>query len=293
MSKIHFACLFGVDYDLDIMPYWTKYYTDMKLDSYHVFLHREHKPVPSDVRREFIERGFSIETLDGPHGNGILRRLALGPYAASLPPDDLLVTADADEFQGASCLAESIVIGKTRGGNTPPIAPINYRELESRYDIISGYLCDRYADRLETCFMDPFDQYFHEEPFTREVLKNFTPPFLRKTEWAYTRRPKILAARAGYDVTYTGSHSLRNVPSAARMSEDHKVLHFAWRESAKAKLTVKTYFSSDNLNEIYGGEAPDDIIQKFNRRGGGGITPPVQYRRGAGTYGYSPLPYPL
>ena len=277
MSKIHFACLFGVDYDLDIMPYWTKYYTDMKLDSYHVFLHREHKPVPSDVRREFIERGFSIETLDGPHGNGILRRLALGPYAASLPPDDLLVTADADEFQGASCLAESIVIGKTRGGNTPPV---QYRELESRYDIISGYLCDRYADRLETCFMDPFDQYFHEEPFTREVLKNFTPPFLRKTEWAYTRRPKILAARAGYDVTYTGSHSLRNVPSAARMSEDHKVLHFAWRESAKAKLTVKTYFSSDNLNEIYGGEAPDDIIQKFNRRG-------------AGTYGYSPLPYPL
>jgi hypothetical protein len=241
-GKIHFAALFGVDYDMDIMPYWSKHYLDMKLDSYHVFLHREHKPVPPDVIREFIDRGFSIETLSGPHGNGILRRLALGPYATSLPPGDLLVTADADEFQ----------------------CP-DYREIEKKFDIVSGYLCDRYSDRLEACYSDPFRQYPGEEPFTKEMTKNFTPPFLKLRDWAYTRRPKILAARAGYDVTYTGSHSMRSVPADARISDDHKVPHFAWRESTKAKMAVKTYFSQDNIRDIYKGKVPDRIMETFSQ----------------------------
>lgn len=236
--------MFGVEYDLDLFPFWARYYLDMKLDSYKVFLHKEDGKIGGDIKSEFKNAGFTIECIDGPQSNGILRKLLLGYYASQLPPDDFLVTADADEFQRNPSY-----------GN--PETPPDYRRLLVNYDIITGFLVDRYSIRLEACHNDPFEQYPEEEPFTRDTYKNFTPPFLRKTEWSQTRRNKILAAHCGDEVSYAGSHCLMSVPATARIAEDFRVMHFAWRDSAKAKLSVKTYFTPENLNEIYEGKVPE------------------------------------
>jgi len=235
--KIHFACLFGVEYEIDLMPFWTKHWLDKKFDSYKVYLHKEDGKIGREIQQEFRDLGFSVECLDGPHSNGNLRRVALGYYAGTLPPRDFLVLADADEF-----------------------CKIDFRPALQEYDLITGFMVDRYTSRLEGCYCDPFEQYPEEEPFTKEILKNFTPPYLRQSEWPYTRRTKILAARAGDDSTYAGSHCMKSLDARAKILEDQKVYHFAWRESAKRKLAVKSYYDADNLSEIYGGELPADDL---------------------------------
>jgi hypothetical protein len=241
--KIHFACLFGVDYETDILPYWLKHYAAMKLDSYKVFLHREAGRISDTLIGTFRNAGFDVECITGvPHSNGLLRMTALENYAASLPKDDFLVTADADEFH-----------------------MIDYWEALHKYDIVMGYLVDHYSSLgLEACRMDPFRQYPHEEPFTRELLKNFTPPFLRKTAWLVTHRTKVMAARAGEEVFYSGSHSMKVTPFDAVVLADQKVHHFAWREASRRKLAVKSYFTRENLDEIYCGDVPQENADQYD-----------------------------
>lgn len=267
MSKIHFAALLGVDYEMDIFPYWAKYYSDMNFDSYKIFLHRQDAEIGEDIKKTVRQFGFNVESFGGHHGNGMLRKFTLGHYASTLPPDDLLVTADADEYQCSPGVLkmrsdpgnDDVFVGGLRP--TPP----NYRKLEEYYDIISGFMSDRYTGRLETCFQEPFIQYPFEEPFTRDIIKGFTPPYLRKSRWSETRRTKILAARAGMDIAFEGSHVMRTVPTSARLAEDFRVVHFAWRESARRKLAVKSYFSSENLNEIFGGNVPKEYADMIDR----------------------------
>lgn len=240
--KIHFACLFGVDFETDILPYWLKHYAAMKFDSYKVFLHREKGRIDDSLQETFRNAGFSIECLTGmPHANGLLRMTAMDNYTATLPPEDFLVTADADEFH-----------------------LIDYRDVLREYDIVMGYLHDHYADKLEACRMDPFVQYPHTEEFTGELLKNFSPPYLRNTVWAHTRRTKVLAARAGEEVHFGGSHSMKAVPFDAAILDNVKVHHFAWRESARRKLAVKSYYFKENLDEMFNGNTPPEQAQAFN-----------------------------
>lgn len=251
--KIHFACMFGVEYELDIMPYWTGHYTGFHFDSYHAFLHKEDGRISPDIQIEFKNLGFTIECIAGPQGNGNLRRLILGFYASTLPPEDFLVIADADEYQSMPDTnnVRDLMVGKDHvvlGPDRP--TPLDYYGLLSHYDIIGGFLIDRYATRLEACYSDPFHQYPYEEPWTGKIQHNFTPAFLRRSEWLDTRRTKILAARAGYQTSYAGCHCMHLVPSEAKIMEDCKVYHFAWRESAKRKMAVKTYFTPENLREI-------------------------------------------
>jgi hypothetical protein len=266
--KIHFACVFGVDYETDLMPYWSDYYAAMKFDSCHVFLHREKGNVPESVKKHFEDRGFSYTCIDGPHGNGMVRRCALERYALSLPRDDFFVVADADEFQSGphSSGHPTILLGgfPVIVGTTSS-SPLDYRSLAERYDLVSGLLIDRYTNRLEACHDDPFRQYQFEEPWSGNVENNFTPPFLRHTNWRPTRRTKILMARAGYAVSYVGSHNMYLVPASARIRTDCKVYHFAWRESAKRKLALKSYFSHDNLREIFNGEVAADSQRNYDR----------------------------
>jgi hypothetical protein len=256
MTKIHFACLLGVDYETDLQPFWAAHYLNMGLDSYKVFLHREKGLVPEEIIKEFRRYGFSVETIDGHQGNGKLRKLALGQYARALDKSDFLVTADADEFQM---------------GDVPPSLlsdseDCSYRRLTGCYDIISGYMLDRWAaSGLEECKMDPFIQYPCEEDFTQEILKSVTPPFLQKTCWPVTRRTKILCARAGYDVAYEGSHCMTGSPYDAKISDGYKVIHFAWRESAARKAALKSYFNQANLDEIFGGKAPVEYSEALKK----------------------------
>lgn len=240
-TKIHFACLFGVDYELDLMPYWVEHWASHHLDSYKVFLHRETGVIDSSIVDFFRKAGFSVECVGGPHSNGLLRGAALGNHAANLPPEDFLVTADADEYH-----------------------LLNYHDILPGYDVVTGFLVDRYGMEMTACVKDPFEQYDHEEPFTREVIKNFTPPFLRSTQWPYTMRTKILACRAGNDSTYMGSHCMKSISSDARILKDQKVYHFAWRKSAAEKAVVKSYYKKENVKEIFGLNVPEEYLKQFS-----------------------------
>ena len=239
--------MFGVEYELDLAPFWIKQWMDKRLDSYRIFLHKETGDIAREVVDIFTGSGFSVERIDGPHSDGKLRGLALSYHAGTLPPEDFLVTADADEFHF-----------------------VDHRRLAEKCDIASGFLADRYADAtdvetaLQACRYDPMKQYPCEEDFTRDLMKGFAPPFI-KTEWPVVKRTKILMARAGHKVSYTGSHCMLETPSSAVISGDHKVTHFAWRESAKRKIACKSYFKKENLDEAFGHETPDDCRNKLSK----------------------------
>lgn len=240
--KKHFAALFGVDYEQDILPYWLVHWIDKRFDSYTVYLHRETGSIEERLVKLFQRNGWTVHLLDGSHRDGGLRGEVLSRFAASLPPDDFLITADADEFH-----------------------LVDYDKVLGEYDIVRGFMSDYYGYVLEACHRDPFDQYMFQEEFTGEYLKNFSPPFMRKSEWKHTKRTKILAARAGYNVAYAGSHCMLEVPINAKILENQLVHHFAWRESAKSKLAVKSYYTEENLREVCGGEIPSELSEKFSR----------------------------
>jgi hypothetical protein len=257
--NIHFAAFFGVEFDLDIMPFWIEHYKKAGFDSYHVFLHRETGEIGSNIKTQFKHHGFSFETVDGPYGHGILQKLVLGRYVDTLPPEDFLVIADADEFQSAPGnppfkAGDGLYIGP------PATTLIPYRELLQHVDIVTGFMVDRFTHRLETCYIDPFRQFPYEEFPANEVLNNFTPPRFHRAEWPLTRRTKVLVARAGYEVAYEGSHCLLQVPQGAQIAEMYKVYHFAWRESAKKKLVKKAYYSQDNCREIFDGDIAEEEL---------------------------------
>lgn len=243
MNKIHFASVFGVLYDMDLAYWWTRYYLDMELDSYTVFLHAENLSDVTDLhQRIFKDSGFNVKVCDGPYCDGMVRKLCLEHLAHTLPPEDFLVTADADEFQAG-----------------PHNEPLQYRKLEQNYDVISGFLIDRYSSSLDKCAGNPFEQYFDEEDFTGQAIRDFSPPYLRETVWPLTRRTKILAARCGSNVAYIGSHCMKEISSNTRIAENYKVLHFCWRESARRKMAIKSYYSKQNISESFNGHIPEDI----------------------------------
>jgi hypothetical protein len=245
--NIHFASLFGVDFDMDLFPFWTQYYLSQEFDSYTVFLHRERGNVPLVFVEAFRGLGFEVELYTNcSHGNGFLRKYVFENFVKKLPPNDFIVTADADEFQ-----------------RTPNDDPPKYREILRNYDCMVGFMQDYYEENLNPCVMDPFLQYPFKEEFTKEVLKNFTPPFLRASAWPLTRRTKILACPVSYKLAYMGSHCFYELGARTRILEDCHVAHFAWRESARLKTAVKTYYTKENLNEMFGGNVPEPIREKF------------------------------
>jgi hypothetical protein len=256
--NIHFAAFFGVEFDLDILPFWLEHYKKCYFDSYHVILHRESGEIGSNIKMQFKNQGFSIALADGPYGAGILQKLHLGPYADTLPPDDFLVIADADEFQSEAG-PDPLKVGDNLFVGPPAPAMIPYHELLKHVDIVTGFMVDRYAHRLETCYMNPFRQYPYEEPDANDILKAFSPPQYRSTEWPMTRRTKVLVARAGYHVAYEGSHCMTQVSANAQIAEGYKVYHFAWRDSAKNKLVKKAYYSKENCSELFNDDISDEI----------------------------------
>jgi len=251
MTKFHFAAMIGVDFELDIFDHWIEYYKAMKFDSYKIFLHRQRGGIADSIIRLVRDYGVEVECVDGSHADGRLRGELCKHHASKLDADDFFITADGDEYH--------TVPGYVPGKPTlHPVAP-DYRLLEKHYDMIMGFMVDRHADSLEVCTRNPFEQYPYEEEFTGDVQKTVTPHFIRNENWHHTRRTKVLAARAGYDVAYEGSHLMRETPSNARIAEFFRVIHFAWRKSAAEKIAYKSYYTIENLDEIYGGRAPDDI----------------------------------
>jgi hypothetical protein len=252
--KIHFAALLGVDYDMDLMPYWIPYYLDRKLDSYTIVLHREKGDIPAGIISDFKNAGFRTYCVNGPFNHGSVRRFHLNNIAHNFNPSDMLVTADADEFQS---MPDGIPVLECE--------PIEYRIAAKHYDILHGLHEDRYADTLDNCITDPFIQYPYVENYTGEYNKVIINPFLSATTAPALWRTKILAAPAGMTVEYKGSHCVREVNTTDRILFGCRVIHFAWRESAARKLALKSYFSIESLKEVYGNKVPDDLIEKYRQ----------------------------
>ena len=271
MRNIHFAVMFGVEFEMDLFDHWSDYYLKCKFDSYHAILHSEYNDIPDEAVSRFRSKGFTTEIAPKMfHGNGILRKLILENYSKSLPPDDILVTADADEYQSYRVLHELDIVeqyGHIHNLGAAIPLPLNYRDLLESYDVLSGFLVDRYSDTLDASRGDPFLQYPYEECYTGNILKNAVPPqYCTKSVWPQTRRSKILAAPVKYDTAFSGSHCMLNVPADARIKEGLAVYHFAWRESARRKVAVKSYFSQENLSEIFDGDAPDQYKEELAKR---------------------------
>jgi len=129
--RIHFVSFFGVDYDMDLLPWWSQWYLDRKLSSYTVFLHRFPKAVASDTKEWFRKLGFDVNIAPcEPFNDANLKRKTIGDFVATLPRDDYVIAPDDDEFQ---CMP---------GSNTP----IDYSRECSRNDILMGCMIDRYAE---------------------------------------------------------------------------------------------------------------------------------------------------
>lgn len=257
--NIHFSAFFSSEYDIDIMPFWIEHYLKFQFDSYHVFLHRENGPPGSNIVEQFKFHGFKVTPVDGPYGHGIAQKLHQGLYVDSLPKGDFFVVADADEFQGGPCAS---MFPAEDGFSIGPAIPdfIYWRELLKHVDVVTGFMVDRFTHRLETCYINPFRQYPYQEHPANNILGNFSPPYLRQTEWPYTRRTKVLAARVGYKVAFEGNHCLMEMPEGAQIAEGYQVYHFAWRASAKQKLIKKAYFTQENCREISGGDLTKEIL---------------------------------
>lgn len=245
--KIHFAALIGVDYDLDLAPAWMEYYLSQRLDSYTVFLHREKGDIPERVISDYKNAGFTVKIAEGLFSCGCIRSALLRNFADNLPANDILVTADADEFQAM-----------------PNGSPIPYRDMLSRYDVLWGLMEDRYAYTMENCFGFPFDQYTLIEDYTGEHIKKLTIPHLGNGKKTDMVRTKILAAPAGAPVEFKGSHIMGYVSTAYRLYMECKVIHFAWRENSARKLALKPYFPKENLESLFKNKVPHELSNVYD-----------------------------
>lgn len=225
--KNHFVSVIGVDYDLDLAPYWIRHYQTRGFDTMTVFLHREAGEIDKSVQDMYRNAGFTVFCIDGPYSGGIVGAFHLRNFIKNLPESDFVTVADADEFQVMS-----------------DGSPIPYKALCEEYDVLHGLFEERYADSLSVCMEDPFTQYQHVEPYTGDYLKPFCPPYLKHIQWPHVYRCKIIAARAGEAYRFYGMHSVNELQHDSRILFGLKVIHFNWREGAALKIAKKEWLKS-------------------------------------------------
>jgi hypothetical protein len=245
--KIHFLSIVGVDFDLDLFYPFVRYYQARKFDSYTIFLHSEKGPIDPSIILDFENEGFDVRIAHGLFKEGLVRKVYFDNFARNLPENDFLVTADFDEFH---C--------------TKNHDPLDYRKLLEEYDVLYGYLADRHSNNFDEAHAADFRSLLFQYPFEDEdwntsPFRAFTPPWLHTKSWPIGFRHKIIAARAGVDMNFIGSHNINFVSHTDKLNGDLKIAHFAWREGAAKKLAVKSYFSIENLKEAFKGEVPADV----------------------------------
>jgi hypothetical protein len=236
--RIHFVSFFGVDYDMDLLPWWSQWYLDRKLSSYTVFLHRFPKAVASDTKEWFRKLGFDVNIAPcEPFNDANLKRKTIGDFVATLPRDDYVIAPDDDEFQ---CMP---------GSNTP----IDYSRECSRNDILMGCMIDRYAESrlLPECIENPFVQYSLEEPGFGKFVGNFAPPQFQHLRWPLERRQKLIAANACRKVDFNGSH-VGTVSPDDRIAFNYRIVHFRWRKSMGEKMLSKAYYDRELCRAVGG-----------------------------------------
>jgi hypothetical protein len=231
-DKIHFASLFCVDFDLDLLPYWVEHYLSFRFDDYNVWLNTQRNATGklACAFKYLSDRGFNVTIENGQFVNGSLRAKVMEEYVSTLPKNDYLVTADSDEFQNMNG---------------------DYCDLIREYDVVNGILVDRYDDTLHDAEKksdgsDLFQQFPHEGCVEQEIIFKYLDGDASK--WSVVRRSKIMAARAGIPVSFGGSHFAFTHRENIRYTPEHySVYHFTWRDSLLGRMAGKHYYKAAHL----------------------------------------------
>lgn len=232
MPKIHFASIFGVDLDSDIMVHWCHHYLRMGYDTYTVFLHTLDR---SSGAYEFCRKGFEaagftvLDAADEPYSCKLPVTL-FGGLADSLNPLDYLVIADSDEFHDPGPWGNVYQPDKL------------WRSLILSCDILYGTLVDRWGDGLfEANPRVPLDAQYQHCGDLFSILRDRSDA-ADKSRWWATSPTKILAARAGMPVAYEGSHGLYEPVDESEEKRGCIVNHFSWRHTITERLKTKFYY---------------------------------------------------
>lgn len=239
--KIHFASLVGVDFDLDILPFWANHYASFNFDSYTVWLHSGTGNTARLVEAQKLFDSFKwgTETISGAtFRNGKLRATILGAFTSSLPKHDAIVIADSDEFHA--------------------LPGHDYRTIVERYECVGGLLVDAYGSALSAC--NPCEPLWSQYPYSGCLGEIFARRAERKEyperlafPWPMTSREKIIASRCYVDVNLVGSHHIdgchtdRKIPDHLYSLEGFSVLHYSWRASLFDRMRTKTYYDARHM----------------------------------------------
>ncbi len=226
MAKIHFASLFGVDLDYDIMVHWCNHYLSFEYDSYTVFLHSLDTSSPryQFVYHAFCSAGFTVLKAPEEPYTTQMRNDILDTFAKSLDPLDYLTVADSDEFHTSGAWVA------------------NLYDLIHSCDVLYGTLSDRWADLLNEADLSISldEQYPYQGDVFKIVFDKSKDP--EKGRWRVPNRNKILAARAGLPIAHAGSHTLYRQDTNIKQRRGCIVHHYKWRHTALDRLKTKWYY---------------------------------------------------
>lgn len=246
--SIYFASLFGVDFDLDLLPFWMKHYEKLNLDDYFVCLHSQerNKQKIFEALNFFKKHEWNFEVMASHRfGNGLLRSKYMQSVCARLDLKDFLITADSDEFQRWDWIE----------GSSDP------RDLSERFDCIYGTLRDCYTVGLpEANPCEPLSLQYPRHGNIDDILAARATskvwPEASAYPWPRITRNKILGAYVSMNVDFLGSHLIHSkmksntplqIPPEYSGYGPMTVDHYSFRASLFDRMRTKTYFDARHL----------------------------------------------
>jgi hypothetical protein len=232
IPKIHFAALFGIAVDADLLDYWIPHYKALHFDSYTIFLHKsENEPLNIDVEARFINEGFLVTmipenalrvnpiTPGAPDG---VRSILLELLSLAIPEGDFIVTADADEFQIWT---------------------------EKPHDVVN-----RGVGLVLGTLIDCFDESLHAPDPKKSLAENYPIEYLNLSSlWRDMpyKTAKVCMSPARYPLDFSGSHEPKrhyhNVLPRVIATGPITVLHYRWRASAFQRVSGRSYWPEHEL----------------------------------------------
>lgn len=233
--KIHFAALFGIAVDTDLMPYWIPHYKALGLDSYSIFLHESpDSNLNASVEAKFIASGFRVTMIpenairDNPITPGApdgVRSILMEMVALSMDEEDFLITADSDEFQ--------------QWNESPREA------VERGIGLVLGELIDCFDDTLHA--PDPKKSLAENYPVERYNLSSLWREVPYKTK-------KVCMSPARYPLDFSGSHEpkrhYQDVLPSVFATGPINVLHYRWRDSMFLRVKGRVYWPENELQFV-------------------------------------------
>ena len=259
--KLHFACLFGLSYDRDLLGHFLAHYKDIPFESSMLFFHGDYD---KDVFEQTRDAGFNATFVNGEFRDGTLRSMVLRPFCTSLPKGDKVMIVDSDEFVSIQS---------------------DFMDAVADNDVVTGTLWDRYSDRLHPADPDiPLSlQYCYTGDFYKVIAKC-------EGNVAGVRR-KVITCNTELEINLIGSHYLmceirdkfRNPDS--HIARIHKpmdnhpdlkyhtrripIMHYSFRDSIIERMGGKSYFTMSqicNVARYYGVPLEDIRVQQVKEK---------------------------